>query len=118
MTNVRRAWRMWWLTEGLSVAVVLSRNPADAQAPVCVPSTTPCQVFPAPPACPALSDTPCGGGQVGNNTLTHSTVSCSGSFAQNTLTSQTTFGPANICIGVERGEGFFVCPGTVNVNTN
>ncbi len=101
---------------GTALTLGVAGGWAHAQ-PTCNPATTPCQTCPAPPAC-VPSSTPCGPTGGSNTTFTTSTVSCSGSFAQNTITVQTAVGPANICVGPQKSVGCFVAAGTVNLNAN
>jgi hypothetical protein len=101
---------------GLLCVLGLLGTGAQAQTTTCVPATVPCQTCPPPPPCTS-SNTPCGSG-ANNTTATTSTVTCAGSFAQETVTSETTVGPANICIGPNKSVGCLVPVGTVNINAH
>ncbi|MGH7340653.1 MAG: IPTL-CTERM sorting domain-containing protein, partial [Candidatus Rokuibacteriota bacterium] len=57
-------------------------------------------------------------GGSGNTTFTTSTVTCTGAFDQTTTTTTVALGPGHICVGPNKSVGFFVCPGTQNINTN
>ena len=105
-----------WIV-GVALALGLAGGWAHAQ-PICTPPSTPCQQCPSPP--PGVpSNTPCSAlGPGTNTTFTTSTVSCSGSFAQNTVTAETVTGPAHICIGPQKSVGCLVPAGTDNINAN
>lgn len=121
--EARHGRRKVWL--GASVAAVLALGlvgtVADAQ-PICTPVTTPCQTCPDPPPCPPPTDPTCGGFKFstggGNTSFTTSTVTCTGAFAQNTVTTTSTLGPGNICVGPNKSIGCAIAPGTANINTN
>jgi hypothetical protein len=98
------------------LALGLTGGWAHAQ-PVCTPATTPCQTCPSPPPC-VPSNTPCGPTGITNTTFTTSTVSCSGGFAQNTVTIEHALGPAHICVGPQKSVGCLVAAGTDNFNAN
>jgi hypothetical protein len=75
-------------------------------------------ICPAPPPCPPPENT-CDNPDT--TTFSYSTTSCFGDTASETVTTDTVDGGATgvaICIGPEKSVGFFVCPGTSNVNTN
>jgi hypothetical protein len=95
---------------------------AAAYGQICSPPSTPCQQCPSPPPCPAPTDPTCGGFRSSNGssntTFSTSTVSCSGSFAQNTVTVENAIGPANICVGPQKSIGCAVASGTQNFNAN
>lgn len=97
------------LAAPLALAAVL----AGAQ-PVCIPSTTPCQVCPPPPCTP--SGTQCGGGNVDNLTL-EATLTCTGTQAQTTISVQTIIGPATVCYGPQKAQSCTLCPGCEAVVT-
>ncbi len=110
-------WRLW-LTAGLALALGLVGAAASAQ-PICNPSTTPCQTCPAPPPCSAPTNATCLGAlTIGNTTFTNSTVHCAGSFAQTTVITDYTMGPALICYGPEKSMGCLVPSGYDSFNTN
>ena len=102
---------------GLLCLLCLLGTGAQAQS-TCVPATVPCQTCPPPPPC-TPSSTPCQPtGGVNNATITTSSQTCAGSFAQNTVTVENAVGPANICIGPDKSVGCLVPAGTVNINGN
>ena len=75
---------------------------------------------PPPPACQPAEDRTCDPNG-DTTTFTFSTTTCFGATPSETVTTDTTDGAltgVDICVGPERSVGFFVCPGTSNVNTN
>jgi hypothetical protein len=101
---------------GLGMMLCLGPGLANAQ-PACTPSTTPCQTCPPPPPC-TPSSTPCGPVGPTSTTSTASSQTCSGSFAQETITVEEAIGPINICTGPDRSVGCFVPAGTNNFNVH
>ena len=88
---------------------------AHADSTSCVPATTPCQTCPPPPVCNP-SSTPCGRYTGSFQSTTASFITCSGATNQETTLLETTIGPGNICMGVNKSVGCLVPAGKTNLN--